>query len=87
MKKIIYTTPKMKTKRFKVGDLVRVSTKTHDEHMPTSRIGHIISDYRANIHYTNRGPVKTGAWQVFMANGVTLVFHEMFLEHVETDES
>ena len=83
MKKIIYTTPKKKTKRFKVGDLVRVSTKTHDEQMPATRMGHIISDYRANVHYTNRGPVKTGAWQVFMTNGVTLIFHEMFLEHVD----
>ncbi len=85
MKKITYTTPKKKTKRFKVGDLVRVSTKTHDEQMPATRMGHIISDYRANVHYTNRGPVKTGAWQVFMTNGVTLIFHEMFLEHVCED--
>ena len=82
MKKIIFMN-QMKTKKFKIGDLVRVSNKTHDEAMPTNRLGHIISDYRANVHYTNRGPVKTGAWQVFMTNGHTLVFHEMFLEHVD----
>ena len=81
MKKIIFMNQK-KTNKFKVGDLVRVSTKTHDEQMPSNRMGHIIGDYRANVHYTNRGPVKTGAWEIFMTNGKTLVFHEMFLEHV-----
>ena len=81
MKKIIYEIPMAKTKRFKIGDLVRVNNKTHDEGMPSNRMGHIISVYRANVHYTNRGPVKTGAWEIFMTNGKTLVFHEMFLEH------
>ncbi len=81
MKKIIFMNQK-KTKRFKIGDLVRVSEKTHDEAMPKNRMGHIINDYRAPVHYTNRGPVKTGAWEIFMTNGITLVFHEMFLEHV-----
>lgn len=74
---------KTKTKKFKVGDLVRVCEKTHDANMPKSRLGHIIGDYRANVHYTNKAPVKTGAWELFMTNGVTLIFHEMFLEHVD----
>lgn len=83
MKKITYTIPKKKIKRFKVGDLVRVSDKTHDEGMPHNRMGHIISAYHTTVHYSNRGPVKTGAWELYMTNGATLVFHEMFLEHVD----
>ena len=83
MKKIIYEIPMKKIKRFKVGDLVRVSDKTHDASMPTNRLGHIIGDYRATVHYTNKQPVKTGAWELYMTNGATLVFHEMFLEHVD----
>ena len=83
MKKITYKNPKKKTERFRVGDLVRVSDKTHTEGMPKNRMGHIIGDYKTHVHYTNKRPVKTGAWELFMTNGVTLVFHEMFLEHVD----
>ena len=83
MKKIIFTTQNRRIKQFKVGDLVRVNNKTHDEGLPANRMGHIISAYHTTVHYSNRGPVKTGAWELFMTNGVTLVFHEMFLEHVD----
>ena len=86
MKKIIYETPMKKTNRFKVGDLVRVSDKTHDDSMPKSRLGHIIGGYKAPVHYTNKTSVKTGAWELLMTNGVTLVFHEMFLEKVDENK-
>ena len=85
MNKIIYMNQK-KTKRFKIGDLVRISDKTHDDGMPTSRMGHILKDYRAHVHYSNKVPVATGAWEIFMTNGNTLIFHEMFLEHVDATD-
>ena len=83
MKKITYEILMKKIKSFKIGDLVRVSDRTHDASMPTSRLGHIISDYQSTVHYTNKEPVKTGAWELYMTNGATLVFHEMFLEHAD----
>jgi len=77
MKRIIYKTPMKKTKKFKVGDLVRVSDKTHDSQMPNNRLGHIIGKYDAGVAVG-----RSGAWELYMTNGSTLVFHEMFLEHV-----
>jgi len=67
-------------KNFKKGDFVRVSENTHDENMPKSRLGHILEEYKAVVHYTNTEKTHTGVWKVFMTNGKTLKFHEMFLE-------
>ena len=83
MKKIIFMSQKKRTKRFKVGDLVRVDTRTHDEGMPKNRLGHIIADYRNSIHFDDSMTPKSGAWELYMTNGTTLIFHEMFLEHVD----
>ena len=82
MKRIIYKSQMKKTNKFKVGDLVRVSDKTHDEGMPGSRLGHIIGEYNDSLTRPGRRQPRTGAWELYMTNGVTLVFHEMFLEHV-----
>ena len=67
-------------KNFKKGDFVRVSENTHDEDMPKSRLGHILEEYKTIVHYTNTEKTGTGVWKVFMTNGKTLKFHEMFLE-------
>ena len=73
----------MKTMNFKKGDFVRVGERTHDSAMPASRLGHIIEEYKAVVHYTNKEKVSTGVWKVFMTNGVILRFHGMFLEHAD----
>ncbi len=80
MKKIIFKN-QTKTEPFHIGDFVWVSNKTHDHRIPASRLGHIIRAYRSPVHYSNREPVDTGAWELLMVNGNKLIFHEMFLEH------
>ena len=70
-------------KKIEVGDFVRVSDLTHDARMPTSRMGHIVEEYKTIVHYTDKKPAPTGIWKVFMTNGEILRFHEMFLEHVD----
>jgi len=73
----------MKKTIFKKGDFVRVKDTTHDRRMPPSRMGHIIEEYKTIVHHTDKKPVPTDNWKVFMTNGIVLRFHEMFLEHVE----
>jgi len=71
-------------KTFKTGDFVRINERTHQDSIPASRLGHIVGEeIHEVVHYTNRGPVPTGVWEVFMVNGVKLKVHEMFLEHVQ----
>jgi hypothetical protein len=70
-------------KMFKRGDFVRVKNTTHDERMPSSRMGHILREYKTIVHYKDKKPAPTGSWMVFMTNGVVLRFHEMLLEHVK----
>lgn len=67
---------------FKIGDFVRVIDGTHDDRMPRSRLGHIIERVHATVHYTDKGPGPTNIYKVFMTNGVTLSFHEMYFERV-----
>ncbi len=81
MKKIIFKN-QTKTEDFCVGDFVRVNDKTHDQRLPVSRMGHIVGPYLSAVHYSNHGPVQTGAWELLMVNGKKLIFHEMFLEKV-----
>ena len=74
----------MKKKIFNNGDFVRIKDGTHDEHMPVSRMGHIIGSYNT-IEFYKKGKHENPPmrWKVFMTNGKILTFHEMFLEHVE----
>ena len=76
------------TPLFKVGDFVRVKEGTWDEEMPKSRMGHIRGYAGASRLYNDKGVtvIPTDQYNVFMTNGNTLKFHEMFLELVE-DES
>ena len=76
----------MKRTKFKKGDFVRVKQGTHDARMPTLRLGHIIEEYKAVIHYSDQKPQPTGTWKVMMTNGVIITFHEMFLEEITNDD-
>ena len=69
-----------KRKYFKVGDLVRVREGTHDERMPDSRTGLIIETAQEKMWDSQYPP--DGIYKLWMTIGVTLKFHEMFLEPV-----
>ena len=66
--------------KFKVGDLVRVKTGTEDVLMPDSRMGLIVEEVSPGPACT---PQFTSIFRLWMTNGSTLKFHEMFLEHVK----
>ena len=67
--------------KFKIGDLVRVKEGTDDIVMPRNRMGLIIEEVLPAT--VNRRTCVTSIWLIWMTNGSTLKFHEMFLEHVE----
>ena len=75
------------TPAFAVGDFVRVKEGTDQEGMPKSRMGHV-KDYASSMRLYNQKGVTVShrdQYYVFMTNGVTLKFHEMFLELVENE--
>ena len=73
------------TPEFKPGDFVRVKEGTWDEDMPASRMGHIQGYANGTRLYNNQGVTvqHRDQYYVYMTNGKTLKFHEMFLEHVD----
>jgi len=75
------------TPAFVIGDFVRVKDGTHQEGMPTSRMGHIQNYVSSTRLYNQKGVTVShrDQYYVFMTNGVTLKFHEMFLEHVDEE--
>ena len=75
------------TPAFVIGDFVRVKEGTDQEGMPTSRMGHIQNYVSSTRLYNDKGVTVShrDQYYVFMANGVTLKFHEMFLEHVDEE--
>ena len=72
---------------FAIGDFVRVKEGTHQEDMPTSRMGHIQGYANGSRLYNDKGVTvqPTDQYRVYMTNGVTLKFHEMFLELVDEE--
>jgi hypothetical protein len=80
--KTLSTTPE-----FVIGDFVRVKEGTDQEGMPKSRMGHIQSYASSTRLYNQKGVTVShrDQYYVFMTNGVTLKFHEMFLEHVDEE--
>ena len=78
--KTLKTTP-----QFKIGDFVRVKDGTHQEDMPVTRMGHVQGCANGSPHYHAKGVTiqQTDQYYVYMTNGKTLKFHEMFLELVE----
>lgn len=73
----------MKNQTFNKGDFIRINDKTHDPRMPVSRMGHLIERVSATVHYSDKEPVATHIWEVYMTNGERLRFHEMYMEHVK----
>ena len=75
------------TPLFKVGDFVRIKDGTHSEDMPASRMGHIAGYANGSRLYNDKGVTvtPTDQYNVYLTNGNTLKFHEMFLELVEDE--
>ena len=75
------------TPAFVIGDFVRIKDGTHQEGMPTSRMGHIQNYVSSTRLYNQKGVTVShrDQYYVFMTNGKTLKFHEMFLEHVDEE--
>ena len=75
------------TPLFKVGDFVRIKDGTHNEDMPASRMGHIAGYANGSRLYNDKGVTvtPTDQYNVYLTNGNTLKFHEMFLELVEDE--
>ena len=73
------------TPAFVIGDFVRVKEGTDQEDMPKSRMGHVQSYASSTRLYNNQGVTvqHRDQYYVYMTNGKTLKFHEMFLEHVD----
>ena len=69
------------TNRFKIGDLVRVLRGTDDARMPKNRCGLVIEAVEEPAWNDEVYPV--GLYRIWMTNGETLKFHEMFLEKIE----
>ena len=80
--KTLSTTP-----AFVIGDFVRVKEGTDQKDMPTSRMGHIQGYANGTRLYNNKGVTvqQRDQYFVYMTNGMTLKFHEMFLEHVDEE--
>ena len=72
---------------FAIGDFVRVKDGTHQEGMPHTRMGHIQGYANGSRLYNDKGVTvqPTDQYKVYMTNGVTLKFHEMFLELVDEE--
>ena len=76
------------TPAFAVGDFVRIKEGTHQEDIPASRMGHIQSYASSTRLYNSQGVTvqHRDQYYVYMTNGKTLKFHEMFLELVDEAE-
>ena len=68
-----------------MGDFVRIREGVSHEDMPASRMGHVVDYAGASRLYNDKGVtvIPRDQYNVYMTNGVTLKFHEMFLELVE----
>jgi hypothetical protein len=73
--------------QFKIGDFVLVKEGTHCEDMPASRMGHVQGYANGSRLYNKHGVTVTpcDSYYLYMTNGTTLKFHEMFLELVEDE--
>ena len=80
--KTLSTTP-----AFVIGDFVRVKEGTDQEGMPKSRMGHIQGYVSSTRLYNQKGVTVShrDQYYVYMTNGNTLKFHEMFLELVDEE--
>jgi len=65
-------------KDIKVGDLVKILPGTEDARLPKNRMGVVINND------PGKQPGQTTTWNVhFINNGVSMRFHEMFIEVIK----
>ena len=69
------------TNKLQIGDLVRVLQGTDDARLPKNRCG-LIMEAVAEPAWNDES-YHIGIYKVWMTNGETLRFHEMFLEKIE----
>jgi hypothetical protein len=70
--------------KFKPGMLVRIKDNTHQEKMPTHRVGLIMETIPEEIDETK---AYTAFYNItFIGTNITLKFHEMFLELATEEE-
>jgi len=69
-------------KGVKVGDLVRVSTKVHQQGIPKDRTGLVIQRLETVIDYMDTTKQPTDVWLIQFTNGEIMKFHDMWLEIV-----
>jgi hypothetical protein len=71
--------------KFKVGDLVKIKEGVHEDGMPKSRMGLVISEWGEHRGGPDRNPRHkyTSIYNVQMLNGHQMKMHEMFLEIVQ----
>ena len=67
-------------KGVKVGDLVRVSTKVHQQGIPKDRTGLVIQRLETVIDYMDTTKQPTDVWLIQFTNGKIMKFHDMWLE-------
>ena len=66
----------------KVGDLVRVSTRVHQQGIPKDRTGLVIRQLEAVVDYMDTQKQPTDVWLIQFTNGKIMKFHDMWLEIV-----
>jgi hypothetical protein len=74
--------------KFKIGDLIIVKEGVHENGMPESRMGLVISEW-SERHGPDRNPRHkfTSIYKIQMVNGHQMKMHEMFLEIVQEGTS
>jgi len=78
---------RMKKRKFNIGDLVCVKEGTEDDSMPDGRMGLIIEEVERPPGAGSDPRRKfTCIYKLWMTNGKTLTFHEMFLEKATKNE-
>jgi len=68
----------MMMKGVKVGDLVRVSAKIHQEGIPVNRMGIVLR--HDGVRLDNFTLNECDVWLIQLTNGVVMKFHNMHLE-------
>lgn len=85
MRTFIMSEKMSQTDKLNIGDLVEIKDNTHDESIPETRAGIIVSEHNALVHYTNTHPIDTGIRVVLMTNGKKIKVHKMFLQRINID--
>jgi len=68
----------------KIGDLVRISTKVHQQGIPKDRTGLVIKRLETVIDYMDTTKQPTDVWLVQFTNGKIMKFHDMWIEIIRS---